>query len=122
MSVKLLVDMSLSPEWVGELANAGWPTVHWSAVGAPSAKDAEIMAWALTNDHVVFTHDLDFGTLVALTHAVGPSVLQVRGQAVLPEDLGPVVLAALRQHQTSLSAGALVVVELSRTRVRVLPF
>lgn len=122
MSVKLLVDMSLSPEWVGELSQAGWLAVHWSAVGDPAADDAQIMAWALANDHVVFTHDLDFGTVVALTHAAGPSVIQVRGQAVLPEDLGPVVLAALRQHETALRSGALVVVELSRTRVRVLPF
>lgn len=122
MSVRILVDMSLSPEWVGELSQAGWAAVHWSAVGDPSADDTEIMAWALANDHVVFTHDLDFGTVVALTHAAGPSVLQVRGQAVLPEDLGPVVLAALRQHETALRLGALIVVELSRTRVRVLPF
>lgn len=122
MSLRILVDMSLSPEWAGELTGAGWPAVHWSAVGDPSADDAEIMDWALKNGHVVFTHDLDFGTVVALTHATGPSVLQVRGQAVMPEDLGPIVLATLRQHGTVLSSGALVVVELSRTRVRVLPF
>jgi predicted nuclease of predicted toxin-antitoxin system len=122
MSIRVLVDMSLSPEWAGELVSAGWPAVHWSAVGDPSAEDTEIMAWALANDHVVFTHDLDFGTVVALTHAAGPSVLQVRGQSVLPEDLGPVVLAAIRQHETVLSSGAIVVVELSRTRVRILPF
>jgi len=42
------------------------------------------MAWARANGHVVFTHDLDFGTTLALTHAAGPSVIQVRGQNVLP--------------------------------------
>ena len=31
------------------------------------------MDWALTNGYAVFTHDLDFGTLLALTHATGPS-------------------------------------------------
>jgi predicted nuclease of predicted toxin-antitoxin system len=79
------------------------------------------MAWALANNHVVFTHDLDFGTTLALTHAAGPSVLQVRGQSVLPEDVGPVVIAALRQHDAALAVGALVVVELRKSRVRVLP-
>ena len=79
------------------------------------------MAWALANAHVVFTHDLDFGTMLALTHAAGPSVLQVRGQNVLPDDIGPLVIAALRQHDAALSAGALVVVDVKKSRVRVLP-
>jgi predicted nuclease of predicted toxin-antitoxin system len=70
---------------------------------------------------VVFTHDLDFGTALALTQATGPSVLQVRGQNVLPEHMGPVVIAALRQYDAERAAGALVVVELAKSRVRVLP-
>src|SRR5262249_23904308 len=121
MSVKLIIDMNLSVEWVGEFALHGWSAVHWSAVGDPSADDKVIMAWALANDYVVFTHDLDFGTMLAMTHATGPSILQVRGQNVLPEDIGPVVIAALRQHEAALAAGALVVVDLKKSRVRVLP-
>lgn len=121
MSVPLVVDMSLSPEWVAELARQGWSAVHWSTVGDSAADDAAIMAWALANDHAVFTHDLDFGTMLALTHATGPSVLQVRSQDVLPEDIGPVVIAALRQHGDALAAGALVVVDVKKSRVRVLP-
>lgn len=121
MSLSLVIDMNLSPEWVAELAQHGWSSVHWAAVGAPNADDATIMAWARTNGHVVFTHDLDFGTVLALTHATGPSVLQVRGQNVLPEHMGPVVVAALRKHEVELAAGALVVVEEKKSRVRVLP-
>jgi predicted nuclease of predicted toxin-antitoxin system len=121
MSVRLLVDMNLSVEWVTELANHGWSAVHWSMVGDPSAEDSVIMAWALANGYVVFTHDLDFGAMLALTHATGPSVLQVRGQDVLPEDMRPVVIAALRQHDAALAAGALVVVDVKKSRVRVLP-
>ncbi len=121
MSVRLLVDMNLSVEWVAELARHGWSAVHWSTVADPRADDSTIVAWALANVHVVFTHDLDFGTMLALTHATGPSVLQVRGQNVLPEDIGPVVIAALRQHDAALAAGALVVVDVKKSRVRVLP-
>ena len=80
------------------------------------------MGWALANGYIVFTHDLDFGTTLALTHATGPSVLQVRAQDVLPNKMAPVVLAALRQHEKELEAGAIVVVEATRSRVRVLPF
>jgi predicted nuclease of predicted toxin-antitoxin system len=121
MSVQLVVDMNLSTEWVAELALHGWSAVHWSTVGDPRADDSAIMAWALANGRVVFTHDLDFGTMLALTHAAGPSVLQVRGQNVLPEDIGAVGIAALRQYDAALAAGALVVVDLKKSRVRVLP-
>ncbi len=116
MSLPIVVDMNLSVEWIPLLTQAGWPAVHWSEVGDPRAEDATIMAWALAQGRVVFTHDLDFGTTLALTHAGGPSVIQVRGQRVLPEHIGPLVLAALQQYEVELSAGALVVVEEKRNR------
>src|SRR6476646_1017375 len=121
MSVKLVIDMNLSPEWVAELGRHGWSAVHWSTVGDQSAEDAAVMAWARDKGHVVFTHDLDFGTTLALPHATGPSVRQVRGRNVLPEDIGPQVVAALRQHDGALATGALVVVDIKKSRVRVLP-
>ena len=79
------------------------------------------MAWALANNHVVFTHDLDFGTMLALSHAGGPSVIQIRGQDVLPSHMGALVIAALRQHEAELAAGALIVVDEKKCRVRILP-
>ena len=121
MSIQVLIDMNLSPDWVSELSKHGWTSVHWSAIGNPRATEREIMDWARTNAYVVFTHDLDFGTMLALTHASGPSVIQVRGQNVLPDQMAPTVVAALRQHETDLAAGALVVVDESKSRVRVLP-
>jgi hypothetical protein len=39
----------------------------------------------------------------------------------LPEHMGPVVIAALRQHDADLAAGAIVVIEERKLRVRVLP-
>lgn len=85
--IKLVVDISLSPTWVDFLAKHGWPAVHWSTVGDVRAKDQVVMEWAREHGHVVFTHDLDFGTLLALTRARGPSVIQVRTQDVLPQHL-----------------------------------
>jgi predicted nuclease of predicted toxin-antitoxin system len=121
MSVKILVDMNLSPDWVPVLQRHGWSAVHWSAVGDPSATDRTIMDWAVANGYIVFTHDLDFGTMLALTRATGPSVVQVRSQDVLPDHMEGQVVAALRQHEADLASGALVVVEESKCRVRILP-
>lgn len=121
MSIRLLIDMNLSPEWVSVLTEHGCHAVHWSSVGNPRAADAEIMSWALVHGHTVFTHDLDFGAALALTHANGPSVLQVRGRHVLPENLAPLVVATLHRYESELKQGALVVVEERSSRIRVLP-
>jgi predicted nuclease of predicted toxin-antitoxin system len=121
MSIQILIDMNLSPLWVDELAKDGFAAVHWSTIGDPGAMDREIMDWARSNSHVVFTHDLDFGTMLALTHASGPSVVQLRGQDVLPDQLAATVVAALLQHETDLVAGALVVIDIAKSRVRILP-
>lgn len=122
MSVNVLIDMNLSPDWVPVLVQRGWSAVHWSTVGDPRATDRTIMDWAEAQGYIVFTHDLDFGTMLALTHAAGPSVLQVRTEDVLPDHLERVVIAALSQHDADLAAGAIVVVDESNCRVRVLPF
>ncbi len=117
----ILVDMNLSPSWVPFLAEHGWQAVHWSTIGDITAPDKELMEWAACNGHIVLTHDLDFGTLLALTHRTGPSVIQARTENVLPNHLGPWIVAALRQHETDLLRGALVTVDEKRCRTRVLP-
>lgn len=121
MSIQLVIDMNLSPDWVTVLEGAGWSSVHWSQIGDGRAADSTILEWALANRRVVLTHDLDFGTLLALTHARGPSVLQIRVQDVLPSHAAGLVLATLRAHANALAAGAIVVIDESRARIRILP-
>jgi predicted nuclease of predicted toxin-antitoxin system len=119
--MKLVVDMNLSPEWVTILEKAGWETFHWSGIGNLRAADSEIMAWAKQNSCVVFTHDLDFGTMLALTQAEGPSVIQVRTQDVTPLAIRKLVVDALRQFQPELERGALIVLDEANVRARILP-
>jgi predicted nuclease of predicted toxin-antitoxin system len=119
--VKILVDMNLSPAWVEALQAAGHEAVHWSTVGDPRAADETLMTWACSRGHVVLTHDLDFGALLAASRAGGPSVLQVRTQDVTVAALGPTVIRALWQYRDYLESGALVTVDESRVRARILP-
>jgi predicted nuclease of predicted toxin-antitoxin system len=86
--MKILIDMNHSPDWVKVLEGAGWESAHWSTVGDMRATDEVIMTWAREHDYIVFTHDLDFGVLLALTQAESPSVIQVRTQDVFPQVLG----------------------------------
>jgi len=119
--VKLLVDMNLSPLWISVFAQEGWEARHWSEVGDPRAPDRAIMSWAREHGYVVFTHDLDFGVLLAVTRAEGPSVVQVRAQDVTPGHLGRMVVSVLRQHQALLEAGGFVGVDEASARARILP-
>ena len=119
--MNILVDMNLSPDWVPVIKEGGWEAVHWSQVGNPRASDIDIMGWAKHHGYIVFTHDLDFGSLLALTQAEGPSVIQVRTQDVTPSSIAKLMINALRQFQTELETGALIVLDESRSRVRILP-
>ena len=85
------------------------------------ASDAEIMAWARSHSAIVLTHDLDFTTILALTRADGPSVVQLRAQNILPEALAESVLQALASHAAALTAGAIVSIDHMQARVRILP-
>jgi predicted nuclease of predicted toxin-antitoxin system len=79
------------------------------------------MQWARENDYVVFTHDLDFGTALALTQAESPSVIQIRTQDVTPYHLEALVINALNEYESLLEAGALIVLDESKSRIRILP-
>ncbi|MCR4303157.1 MAG: DUF5615 family PIN-like protein [Gallionella sp.] len=121
MTLRLLIDMNLSPSWVEVLREAGFEAEHWYLIGAPNAPDSELFAWARENGYIVFTHDLDFGALLAATGAESPSVFQIRTDDVSPETLAPRAIDLLRRFSPQLSAGALVVVDEMRERIRILP-
>lgn len=119
--MKLLVDMNLSPNLVTSLCTANYEVVHWSRIGDPCAKDSEILSWARANKHILLTHDLDFGAILAATNTDSPSVLQVRTQDVAPHHIALIFLSALEQYKDSLEKGAIVTCDEWSVRVRILP-
>jgi predicted nuclease of predicted toxin-antitoxin system len=119
--MKILIDMNLSSRWVKRFAEDQIESSHWSSVGDPSAPDTEIMRFAREQGFVVFTHDLDFGTILATTNAAGPSVVQVRTQDVLSEETMSLVIRVLKSNAAVLRDGALITVDVSRARIRILP-
>jgi predicted nuclease of predicted toxin-antitoxin system len=119
--MKILIDMNLSPMWVQFLVAHGIEAAHWSTIGKASAPDSRILDYAASNGFVVFTHDLDFGMLLAARKSHGPSVIQVRTQDVLPSAIGGVVLRAIEASRQHLKTGAIVTVDVVRNRIRLLP-
>lgn len=119
--MKILLDMNLSPDWVPLLKKQGWETVHWSEIGKTNAPDHIIMKWALKHDYIVFTHDLDFGSILAINNAKGPSVIQIRTQDITPQHSENTVIRAIQQYTSELESGSLIVIEEDKLRVRILP-
>lgn len=119
--MKILIDMNLSPAWVEEFKIHEIEAVHWSNVGKFDAPDVILMNWARDNQYIVFTHDLDFGTALALTKADKPSVIQVRTQNVTIEHLSKMVFSTIATYEDLLNKGALLVLDEDKRRIRILP-
>ena len=67
------------------------------------------------------THDLDFSAILAAGGEDSPSVVQVRMQDVLSAAATSLLVLALTTHAGDIERGALLSVNESGTRVRVLP-
>jgi predicted nuclease of predicted toxin-antitoxin system len=79
------------------------------------------MAYARSNGYVVLTHHLDFGAILAATGGDKPSVVQVRAADISAAVIAGPVIDALQQMAAELDQGALLTIEPSRVRLRVLP-
>jgi predicted nuclease of predicted toxin-antitoxin system len=113
--------MNLSIDWCEALSQVGHTAIHWSKIGAPNAEDKEIMAYAKANGYTVFTQDLDFTDLLAISGDESPSVLQIRDDNRLTKYTLAFILHALSEFENELEQGALVTVSSRGSRARVLP-
>ncbi|HAJ46548.1 MAG TPA: hypothetical protein DCL54_08205 [Alphaproteobacteria bacterium] len=119
--MKLLLDMNLPPALADRITELGIETVHWSGLGPPSAPDEDIMAVAAERGLVIVTYDMDFSAILAATRSGKPSVVQLRAISLEIDVLAPRLAAAVSQAAPALEAGALLTVDLVRSRVRLLP-
>jgi len=119
--MRILIDMNLSPEWVPYLQRMSIESLHWSTAGLATAPDSQIFDYAVANGWAIFTHDLDFGAILAARNTAAPSVIQLRSQEVLPAAIGGLVVRAIRASESYLERGALITVEPAQHRIRLLP-
>lgn len=119
--MKIVLDMNIPRGWKAFFESHGHEAIHWREIGEIRAEDTEIMEWAKQNQFVVFTHDLDFGSLLYSTNANKPSVIQLRMENILPSVAGSMVIEALDTVSKELKNGALVTIDPKRHRIRLLP-
>jgi len=106
---------------VQKLADAGHDAAHVRLIGMQGATDEDVLACALRQRRVLITTDTDFGTILALSGAAGPSVMLLRGVGDSIDDRLAAILGALPLVEGALADGAVVVTETDRVRLRVLP-
>lgn len=119
--MKLLIDESLQHDLARILTEAGHDAVHVVDLGLRGATDDEVLSRAEADARIVVTADTDFGTLLALSGAPGPSVALLRRAGRRAADRARALLTVLVLVDEQLSRGAVVTVEQARLRVRELP-
>lgn len=119
--MNVVVDMCLPPELAKLLNTAGHQARHWSEVGNIKALDTEIMNWAANNEHIVVTHDLDFGDLLFSSRTIAPSVVIIREHDTNAKVLILPLLRVLEQFSSELKEGALIAMSSTMARIRQLP-
>jgi predicted nuclease of predicted toxin-antitoxin system len=92
-------------------------------LGMSEAKDDEVLAETRQQEAVLVTADTDFGELLAHSNAGDPSVVLLRRQeGRRAAEVAGLLLADLDAVAVDLDAGAFVVLDQDRVRVRSLPF
>ncbi|MFD0934518.1 DUF5615 family PIN-like protein [Methylobacterium trifolii] len=113
-----MIDVNLSPEWTGVLSAEGHDAVHWRDVGATDASDDHILAWAVQEDRIVLTADLDFATAVATRGLKAPSVVQLRAVSTDPSIVGRFVTQSIANAGPALGGGAILTIDSGQARLR----
>jgi predicted nuclease of predicted toxin-antitoxin system len=114
--------MNMAHRWAAMLTGRGIEAIHWAEIGPGDAPDNEIMDYAKNKGYAVLTNDLDFGTILALTAVSAPSVVQIRGADVRPEDILESVANTLVKFSVDIEKGALVTIDANKVRIHILPF
>lgn len=120
--MRFLLDENQSPFMAMLLGASGHDALHVRDVGLTAAPDSEILQYANAHGQIIISGDTDFGDLLALGDATGPSlVLLRRQQGRRAAEVVALILANLDVIADDLDAGAVVVVDDERLRIRRLP-
>ena len=120
--MKFLIDQNRSPRLAELLREAGHDAVHTLDLGLETADDEVLLRLAIDQARVVVSGDTDFGTLLATTNLLAPSVILFRGRHHrVAEEQAAVILTHLDNLTPDLDTGAIVVVTDDRIRIRRLP-
>jgi predicted nuclease of predicted toxin-antitoxin system len=116
--MRFLLDMNLPPAMAEWMRSDGHDAVHVRDLGQAQSPDYEIFAHAAADRRIVVTFDLDFGEIAAFAHGTGIGVVLLRLRLARHSYLRGRLRAAVVEAAEALQAGAIVLVEDARIRIR----
>jgi len=119
--MRFLADAGVSPDTIALLTRLGHDAIHVRAPEMHRAQDRELVDYARSEGRVIVTFDLDFGDILALGVLDRPSVILLRLSDERPAEVNGRLATVVAEQDTALEAGALILVEDVRYRVRKLP-
>ena len=119
--MRLLLDMNMPTTITTWLRGQGHNAVHLRELGLGRVPDAEVFAFAAAEQRSIVTFDLDFGEIVGLATGAGVGVILLRLRSVKLAYMQQRIAAALAEADRALQAGAIVLVEDARIRIRPTP-
>ena len=119
--MKFLADMVISQTTVMWLKEKGYDAVHARDLSMHRATDAEIISRANMEGRIVLTCDLDFGDIMSASKEKCPSVVIFRLENEAPSNVIRRLQQVLKESSEALLKGAVISVEETRHRVRLLP-
>jgi predicted nuclease of predicted toxin-antitoxin system len=119
--MRFLADMGVSLTAVRALRGMGHDVVHLEELGLRTLADVEIFRRAREEHRIVLTFDLDFVNMSATGSEPFPSVIVFRLRRGRLERVLARLAAVLSSASNALESGALIMVDETRIRVRLLP-
>lgn len=119
--MKFLADMGISQSTVRWLRENGYDAVHLREENLHKISDAEIIEKGRRENRIILTCDLHFSYIMAVSKRVCPSVITFRLDDESPNNINNKLKSILNESRVALETGAIISVEETKYRVRLLP-
>ena len=119
--MKFLCDMPVSISTSNWLETLGHDSIHVRTAGLQTADDRQIVDKARNEGRTVVTCDLDFGDIMSASGDTCPSVIIFRLNKNTPSHVNQRLASVLEESSAALEKGAIIIVEETRHRIRLLP-
>jgi len=119
--MEFLLDVNLPPSLAKLLESSGFKCRLSKHLIPENSPDIDILNIAELSGEVILTHDLDFGTLLAITGKHKPSVIIFRLHNINSQVLYQLLINNLDNIQNQLIKGAIITITTDSIRIRQLP-
>ena len=119
--MKFLLNENIPPSLSSLLLKISWDSSHAYQLGLNGKSDVYLVEYAIQNEFVIITHDLDYSRIVSLSGKDKPSILSFRLDKISADLLFNLIRLNKIQLEHYLQKGALIGIDEKGFRFRTLP-